>query len=97
MTETSAKALIEVCGLSVHFGSFSDPVRAVDGVDFRIFPGEIVALVGESGSGKSVTMMSLLGLIPMPPGKIEAGTAFFEGDEGRRDLLCTFFSMANCT
>jgi oligopeptide/dipeptide ABC transporter ATP-binding protein len=43
--------------------------------------------VGESGSGKSVTMMSLLGLIPSPPGKIEGGRAYFQGKEGRHDLL----------
>jgi len=62
-------------------------VNAVNGVSFDLEEGETLAIVGESGSGKSVTMMSLLGLIPMPPGKIESGEAFFSGDEGRCDLL----------
>jgi len=57
--------------------------RAVDGVDFDIFPGEVLGLVGESGSGKSVTAMSILRLIPDPPGKIVEGEILFHG----RDLL----------
>jgi oligopeptide/dipeptide ABC transporter ATP-binding protein len=55
----------------------------VDGVDLSIFPGEVLGLVGESGSGKSVTALSVLRLIPDPPGRIVAGEIYFKG----RDLL----------
>jgi ABC-type dipeptide/oligopeptide/nickel transport system ATPase component len=78
-----AEPLIDVCGLEVHFGSLADPIRAVDGVDFRIFPGEIVALVGESGSGKSISALSLARLIPEPAARIMGGSIHFES----RDVL----------
>ncbi|HEX2151844.1 MAG TPA: ATP-binding cassette domain-containing protein, partial [Stellaceae bacterium] len=58
-------------------------MRAVDGVSYTVDPGETVAVVGESGSGKSVTAMSLLRLIPDPPGRITGGEVLFDG----RDLL----------
>lgn len=70
--------LVDVCGLAVHFGPESDPVRAVDGVDFQIFPGEIVALVGESGSGKSISALSLAKLISEPAGRITGGRIIFQ-------------------
>jgi ABC-type dipeptide/oligopeptide/nickel transport system ATPase component len=81
MSETIAKPLVDVCGLEVHFGPVSDPVRAVDGVDFQIFPGEIVALVGESGSGKSISALSLARLVPEPAGRITGGKIVFQGLE----------------
>ncbi len=81
MSETTAKPLLDVQGLEVHFGSLVDPVRAVDGVDFQIFPGEIVALVGESGSGKSISALSLAKLIPQPAGRIAGGKIIFQGLE----------------
>ena len=62
-------------------------VRALDGVTLPVAGGETLILVGESGSGKSVTMMSLLRLIPIPPGKIEDGEARFATEAGFRDLL----------
>ncbi len=58
-------------------------VKAVDGITYDIYPGETLGIVGESGSGKSVSTMSLLGLIPQPPGRIVRGEAFFKG----KDLL----------
>ncbi len=79
--------LLEVKDLVTKFYTLDGVVNAVNGVSFDLEKGETLAIVGESGSGKSVTMMSLLGLIPMPPGKIEGGTAHFSGPKGRRDLL----------
>jgi len=79
--------LLEVKDLVTKFYTLDGVVHAVNGVSFDLEKGETLAIVGESGSGKSVTMMSLLGLIPMPPGKIEGGTAYFTGPEGSRDLL----------
>lgn len=79
--------ILEVKDLVTKFYTLDGVVNAVNGVSFDLEEGETLAIVGESGSGKSVTMMSLLGLIPVPPGKIEGGTAHFTSDEGRRDLL----------
>jgi oligopeptide transport system ATP-binding protein len=73
--------------LVTKFYTLDGVVNAVNGVSFDLDAGETLAIVGESGSGKSVTMMSLLGLIPCPPGKIEGGTANFTTEEGSRDLL----------
>lgn len=78
-----AAPLLEVEDLQVRFGEGEGAVRAVDGVSFEVHPGETLGIVGESGSGKSVTVMSLLGLIPQPPGRIAGGVARLEG----RDLL----------
>jgi len=75
-------ALLEVENLQVHFRTPSGINRAVNGVSFHVNEGETLAIVGESGCGKSVTSMSLMRLIPEPPGRI-AGAVRFEG----RDLL----------
>lgn len=75
--------LLDVQNLKTYFHTRDGVVKAVDGVSFKIEKGQTLGIVGESGSGKSVTMMSLMGLIPMPPGKIEGGTAFL----GNQDLL----------
>lgn len=72
-------ALLEVENLTVSFHTRDGVVKAVDGVSFSVEAGETVGIVGESGSGKSVTCYSLLRLIPMPPGRIEAGEARFGG------------------
>ncbi|HVY15847.1 MAG TPA: ABC transporter ATP-binding protein [Rhodopila sp.] len=74
--------LLEVVNLQTHFATPDGVVRAVEGLSFHIDAGETVAIVGESGCGKSVTSMSILRLVPTPPGKI-AGAIRFEG----RDLL----------
>ncbi len=71
--------LLIVDNLRTHFRLRSGTVRAVDGISFSIEQGETLGIVGESGSGKSVANMSLLGLIPMPPGRIESGVARFAG------------------
>jgi peptide/nickel transport system ATP-binding protein len=73
-------ALLEVERLQTHFGTPDGVVRAVEGVSFNINAGETLGIVGESGCGKSVTAMSILRLIPEPPGKI-AGSIRFDGRE----------------
>jgi len=73
--------LLDVENLTAYFHTREGVVRAVDGVSFDVAPGETLGIVGESGSGKSVAMLSLLGLIPMPPGRIEAGSARFDGTD----------------
>ncbi len=71
--------LLTVTDLRTHFHTRNGVFRAVDGVSFSVDRGETLGIVGESGSGKSVTCYSLMGLIPQPPGKIEGGTAVFDG------------------
>jgi len=75
--------VLEVQDLATRFHCPEGIVHAVNGVSFHVNEGETLGIVGESGCGKSVTMMSLLRLIPEPPGKIENGKALFQG----RDLL----------
>jgi peptide/nickel transport system ATP-binding protein len=75
--------LLEISGLKVHFRTDDGMVRAVDGVDIGIDRGETVSVVGESGCGKTVTAMTVLKLIAMPPGQIVAGKIMFEG----RDIV----------
>lgn len=79
----NGQPLLEVNDLKTRFNTQDGVVHAVNGVSFKIFPGELLGVVGESGSGKSVTMMSLLKLIPMPPGEIADGEAYY----GDRELL----------
>ncbi len=73
--------LLDVNDLTTYFHTRNGVVRAVDGVSFQLEKGETLGIVGESGSGKSVTCMSMLGLIPQPPGRIEKGTAHFDGTD----------------
>jgi oligopeptide/dipeptide ABC transporter ATP-binding protein len=82
MSEAAAP-LLSVEGLTIAFRGESAAARVVDAVSFAIGPGEAVGLVGESGCGKSVTAMSVMRLLPMPPAVIEAGHIRFDG----RDLL----------
>ena len=76
-------ALLEVRDLRTHFFSKGRVFKAVDGVSLSVDAGETVAVVGESGCGKSVTALSILGLVPDPPGRIVGGEIRFEG----RDLV----------
>ena len=75
--------LVQVRDLKTWFKTEAGIVKAVNGVDFDIQTGEVLGLVGESGSGKSVTALSILRLIPDPPGKIAGGSILYKG----RDLL----------
>jgi oligopeptide transport system ATP-binding protein len=74
-------ALLEVNDLKTHFFTSEGVLKAVDGVSFDIEEGETLGLVGESGCGKSVSALSLMRLIPTPPGKIVDGEVFFEGQD----------------
>jgi oligopeptide/dipeptide ABC transporter ATP-binding protein len=76
-------ALLEVKDLHTEFRTGAGLVRAVDGISYTVEPGETVAIVGESGSGKSVGALSILRLIPDPPGRIVGGEVWFNG----RDLM----------
>ncbi|MSU50194.1 MAG: ABC transporter ATP-binding protein [Opitutus sp.] len=71
--------LLSVSDLRTSFHTRNGVYRAVDGVSFSVERGETLGIVGESGSGKSVTCYSIMGLIPQPPGRIESGTALFDG------------------
>ena len=71
--------LLEVENLKVEFDTYGGTVQAVRGVSFSVGAGETLAIVGESGCGKSVTVQSIMGLIPMPPGRITSGSAFLRG------------------
>ncbi|ACL02668.1 oligopeptide/dipeptide ABC transporter, ATPase subunit [Desulfatibacillum aliphaticivorans] len=77
------EALLDINGLCVEFITDEGTPRAVDHVSFSVKPNEVLGVVGESGCGKSVTAMSLLSLIPSPPGRVSAGKAMFQG----RDLI----------
>ena len=75
--------ILSIKDLVVEFKTDDGIVHAVDGITYDVFPGETLGIVGESGSGKSVSTMSILGLIPQPPGRIPSGSAMFKG----KDLL----------
>jgi peptide/nickel transport system ATP-binding protein len=78
-----SEPLLRLENLKTYFYTDAAVVRAVDGVSFEVNPGETLAVVGESGSGKSVTALSILKLVPQPPGRIVAGRVLFKG----RDLV----------
>lgn len=78
---SATKKALQVSNLQVEFDTHGGVVQAVRGVSFEVNRSETLAIVGESGCGKSVTMMSVMGLIPMPPGRIVAGSAKLNGRE----------------
>jgi oligopeptide/dipeptide ABC transporter ATP-binding protein len=78
VAENNSKPLLEVKNLKTYFFTEDGVVKAVDGVDFYVNPGEVLGLVGESGCGKSVTSLSIMRLIGMP-GKVVDGEIYFEG------------------
>lgn len=75
----SSEKLIEIKDLHTHFYTEAGTAKAVDGVSFDIYKGEVLGIVGESGSGKSVTSLSINRLIPNPPGKIVSGEIIYNG------------------
>ena len=94
------RELLRVKNLTTHFFTHEGTVRAVDGVSFSIMKGQTLGLVGESGCGKSVTALSIMRLIPSPPGKILGGEVVFEGqnlielsDRQMRDIRGNKISM----
>ncbi len=78
MAKTDQKPLLEVRNLKTIFNTEDGVVRAVDGVNFEVYPGEVLGLVGESGCGKSVTSLSIMRLVAQP-GKIAEGEILFDG------------------
>ena len=73
--------ILQVQGLQTYFNTDEGMVKAVDGVSFDLHKGETLGIVGESGSGKSVTNLSIINMIPMPPGKIVGGKILFHGKD----------------
>src|SRR5258708_7309035 len=80
MSQTNGQ-LLEVRDLRTYFDTEDGVVKAVDGVTFTLRRGETLGIVGESGSGKSVTNLSIIRLIPDPPGKIVSGEIIFDGQD----------------
>ncbi|WP_368184000.1 ABC transporter ATP-binding protein [Aestuariibius sp. HNIBRBA575] len=84
------QSVLHVQGLKTVFKTRAGEVHAVNDVSFDLKPGELLGVVGESGSGKSVTMMSLIGLLPTPPADVRAGTVMFDGQDllqiGAKDM-----------
>jgi len=78
---TSSEPVLEIRDLTVEFHTEDGVVHAVTDVNYDLFPGEVLGIVGESGSGKSVSMLSVLGLIPQPPGRVVEGSAMFKGED----------------
>ena len=79
--DTETSSILDVDGLETVFQTRAGAIHAVNSVSFTLKPGELLGVVGESGSGKSVTMMSLIGLLPSPPAEIRNGRVYFDGRE----------------
>lgn len=81
MSMNENQPILEVKGLKTHFSTKRGVSKAVDGIDFTLHKGETLGVVGESGCGKSMTSLSILRLIPSPPGKIAGGSILFKGKD----------------
>ena len=77
------EVLLEIKNLVTEFKSEDEFVKAVNDVSFTLHKGETIGIVGESGSGKSVTSLSVMGLIPNPPGKITGGEILYKTKDGK--------------
>jgi peptide/nickel transport system ATP-binding protein/oligopeptide transport system ATP-binding protein len=84
MSRPPEDVLLEIQGLKTYFFTEEGVVKAIESVDIVVFKSETLGLVGESGSGKSVTALSILGIVPDPPGKILAGQVLFHGQDLRK-------------
>lgn len=73
------EALLEVKDLKINFKSYEGTAEVINGINLKVNKGEVISLVGESGCGKSVTVRSMLGLVPTPPAQFVKGDIFFEG------------------
>jgi oligopeptide/dipeptide ABC transporter ATP-binding protein len=73
--------VLSIRDMTVEFGTEDGVVKAVTGVNYDLFPGEILGVIGESGAGKSVSVMTMLDLIPKPPGRVVSGEAIFKGHD----------------
>ena len=80
-TTIKDNVLLEVKDLTTHFFTQDGVVKAVDGISYNVHEGEVLGIVGESGCGKSVSAMSVMKLIPNPPGRIVDGSVIFEGED----------------
>lgn len=76
-----AEVVLEIANLQTHFFTDQGEIPAVDGVSIKVHKGEVVGIVGESGCGKSVTSLSVMKLVPSPPGKVVGGQIFFKGED----------------
>ena len=74
------RPLLEVEGLRVEFKTRNGIARVIDDLHLSVMPGETLGVVGESGCGKSMTALSIMGLVPIPPGRIAAGKIMLDGD-----------------
>ena len=79
--KTDNNALLSLRDLQVYFRGHDTLARVVDGVNFEVGRGETVCIVGESGCGKTVSALTILGLIPQPPGEIRSGEVIFKGQD----------------
>lgn len=78
---TLSSHVLDVKGLKTHFTSKEGDIPAVDGINFHVDSGEVLGIVGESGCGKSVTSLSVMGLVPSPPGRIAGGEILYNGED----------------
>ena len=81
MRSTGGGAVLTIRDLVVEFDTGQGPLRAVDGISLDVYPGETLGIVGESGSGKSVSMLSVLSLLPQPAGRMASGEILFNGQD----------------
>ena len=81
LSNPASDVVLSVTDVVTQFDTADGTVHAVNGVSFDVREGELLGVVGESGCGKTVTMMSLVKLLPMPPAKIVGGSALFEGKD----------------
>ena len=75
-----AKEILQISDLVVKYKTDEEVVEAVNGIGLKIYKGETLGLVGETGAGKTTTALSIMGLIPNPPGSIEGGEIIYEGN-----------------